>query len=120
MSGLRVQVRSTADDICLAEDCQSCQPIEQKMQRMTEILDAKCMKANLEQMAKSSITPGTSKEMGRMFRRHILHCHWRAVQHETEGQRRATSCLTLFPAKKAQAATSPVLAKKVQAEILLF
>jgi hypothetical protein len=34
-------IDSTVDDIYLAEDSQSYQPIEQEMQRMTNILDAK-------------------------------------------------------------------------------
>jgi hypothetical protein len=34
-------IDSTVDNICLAEDRCNCQPTEQEMQRMTDILDAK-------------------------------------------------------------------------------
>ena len=44
-------IDSTVDDIYLAEDCQSYQPVEQEMQRMTDILDAKYKKANLDEIA---------------------------------------------------------------------
>ena len=38
-------IDSTVDAIYLAEDCQSYQPIEQEMQQMTDILDAKYIKS---------------------------------------------------------------------------
>ena len=41
-------IDSTVDNIYLAEDRQSYQPIEQEMQWMTNILDAKYKKANLD------------------------------------------------------------------------
>jgi hypothetical protein len=44
-------IDSTVEDIYLAEDCQSYQPIEQEMQQMTAILDAKYKKANLDEIA---------------------------------------------------------------------
>ena len=42
---------STVEDIYLAEDCQSYQPVEQEMQRMTDILDVKYKKANFDEIA---------------------------------------------------------------------
>jgi hypothetical protein len=44
-------IDSTVEDVYLAEDSQSYQPIEQEMQRMTDILDAKYKKANLDEIA---------------------------------------------------------------------
>jgi hypothetical protein len=39
-------VDSAVKDVCLAEDNQSHHPVEQEMNRMNEILDAKCSKAD--------------------------------------------------------------------------
>jgi predicted aspartyl protease len=47
-------IDSTVDDIYLAEDRHSYAPIEQEMQRMTDILDAKYKKANLSEIAESA------------------------------------------------------------------
>jgi hypothetical protein len=47
-------VDSTVDDIYLAEDRRNYQPTEQEMQRMTDILDAKHKKADLDQIASSA------------------------------------------------------------------
>jgi hypothetical protein len=48
-------IDSTVDDIYLAEDRRNCQPTEQEMQRMTDILvDAKYKKANLHEIASSA------------------------------------------------------------------
>jgi hypothetical protein len=47
-------VDSTVDDIYLAEDRRNYQPTEQEMQRMTNILDAKYKKADLNQIASSA------------------------------------------------------------------
>ncbi len=47
-------IDSTVDDIYLAEDRRNYQPIEQEMQRMTDILDAKYKKADLNQIASSA------------------------------------------------------------------
>ena len=44
-------IDSTVEDIYLAEDCQSYHPGEQEMQWMTNILDAKDKKANLDVIA---------------------------------------------------------------------
>jgi hypothetical protein len=44
-------IDSTVEDIYLAEDRRSYQPIEQEMQRMTDILNAKYKKANLDEIA---------------------------------------------------------------------
>jgi hypothetical protein len=47
-------IDSTVDDIYLVEDRRNYQPIEQEMQRMTDILDAKYKKADLNQIASSA------------------------------------------------------------------
>jgi hypothetical protein len=47
-------VDSTIDNIYQAEDRRNYQPIEQEMQRMTDILDAKHKKANLHKIASSA------------------------------------------------------------------
>ena len=52
-------INSAVEDICLVEDCQSHQPTEQEMQRMTDILDAKHKKANLDKIATSPIISQT-------------------------------------------------------------
>jgi hypothetical protein len=44
-------IDSTVDNIYLAEDPQSYQPVEQEMQRTTDIPGAKYKKANLEEIA---------------------------------------------------------------------
>jgi hypothetical protein len=48
-------IDSTVDDIYLVEDHQSYQPIEQEMQRMTDILDAKYKKKQI--LMRSPQTP---------------------------------------------------------------
>jgi hypothetical protein len=55
-------VDSTFDDIYLAEDRHNYQPIEQEMQRMTDILDAKYKKADLKEIASSADHLTTSKQ----------------------------------------------------------
>jgi hypothetical protein len=47
-------VVSTVNDIYLAEDPRNCQPTEQEMQRMNDILDAKHKKADLNKIASSA------------------------------------------------------------------
>jgi hypothetical protein len=47
-------VNSTVEDIHLAENRHSCQPAEAEMQRMSDILDAKHKKANLDEIASSA------------------------------------------------------------------
>jgi hypothetical protein len=47
-------VDSTVNVIYLAEDCCNHQLTEQEMQRMTDILDAKCKKADLHKIASSA------------------------------------------------------------------
>jgi transposase InsO family protein len=55
-------VDSTYDDIYLAEDRHNYQPIEQEMQRMTDILDAKYKKADLNEIASSADHLTTSEQ----------------------------------------------------------
>ncbi len=45
---------STKEDIFLAEDFHSTEPVEQEIQRMTDILDAKYSKADLKKVAESA------------------------------------------------------------------
>jgi hypothetical protein len=52
----------TVDDIYLAEDCRNYQPIEQEMQRMTDIIDAKHKKADLHNIAYSADHLTSSKQ----------------------------------------------------------
>jgi hypothetical protein len=49
-------------EIYLAEDRQSYQPVEQEMNRMNEILDAKCSKADLNEVAESADHLATSEQ----------------------------------------------------------
>jgi hypothetical protein len=55
-------INSTVDDIYLAEDRHNYQPIEQEMQRMTDILEAKYKKADLNQIAYSADHLMSSKQ----------------------------------------------------------
>ena len=52
-------IDSTVDDIYLAEDCQSYQSVEQEMQRMTNILNAKYNKANIKGSLPSKLGKAT-------------------------------------------------------------
>ena len=60
---------STVEDIYLTDDRQSYQPVEQEMQRMTDILDAKYKKANLEEISNSAdhLTNSEQKSLLQLF-----------------------------------------------------
>jgi hypothetical protein len=55
-------VDSAVEDICLAEDNQSYHPVEQEMNRMNEILDAKHSKADLNEVVESADHLTTSEQ----------------------------------------------------------
>jgi hypothetical protein len=55
-------VDSTVDDIYLVEDRHNYQPTEQEMQRMTDILDAKHKKADLNEIASGADHLTNSKQ----------------------------------------------------------
>jgi hypothetical protein len=55
-------IDSTVEDIHLAEDNQSYHPVEQEMNRMNEILDAKYSKADLNEIAESADHLTTSEQ----------------------------------------------------------
>jgi hypothetical protein len=55
-------IDSTVEDICLAEDNQSYHPVEQEMNRMNGILDAKYSKADLNEVAQSADHLTTSEQ----------------------------------------------------------
>jgi hypothetical protein len=48
------KIDSTVHDMFAIEDCQSYQPTEQEMQQMTDVLDAKYKKADLDKSASSA------------------------------------------------------------------
>jgi hypothetical protein len=81
-------VDSTVEDIHLAEDNQSYHPVEQEMNRMNEILDAKYSKADPNEVAESADHLTTSEQqklLARGFvRRHARHFHRRTVGCQTE------------------------------------
>jgi hypothetical protein len=58
----RRNIDSTVEDICLAEDNQSYHPVEQEMNRMNEILDAKYSKADPNEVARSTDHLTTSEQ----------------------------------------------------------
>jgi hypothetical protein len=55
-------VDSTVEDICLAGDCQSCQPAEQELNRMNKIPDAEHSEADLNEVAESADHLTTSEQ----------------------------------------------------------
>jgi transposase InsO family protein len=55
-------IDSTVEDIYLAEDTKSYHPVEQEMNRMNEILDAKYSKADLNEVAQSADHLTTSEQ----------------------------------------------------------
>jgi hypothetical protein len=55
-------VDSAVEDICLAEDNQSCHPVEQEMNRMNEILVAKYSKADPNEVEESADHLTTSEQ----------------------------------------------------------
>ena len=65
-------IDSTVEDIYLAEDRQSSQPIEQEMQRMTDILDAKYKKANLSEITQKAdhLTNSEQKSLLQLLRKY--------------------------------------------------
>jgi transposase InsO family protein len=65
-------IDSTVKDIYLVEDRQSYQPIEQEMQRMTDILDAKYKKANLKEISQSAdhLTNSEQKSLLQLLRKY--------------------------------------------------
>jgi transposase InsO family protein len=65
-------IDSTVEDIYLVEERQSYQPIEQEMQRMTDILDAKYKKANLEEISEGAdhLTNSEQKSLLKLLKKY--------------------------------------------------
>jgi hypothetical protein len=65
-------VDSAVEDIHLAEDNQSYHPVEQEMNRMNEILDAKYSKADLNEVAESAdhLTAGEQQKPLALLKKH--------------------------------------------------
>jgi predicted aspartyl protease len=65
-------IDSTSADIYLTEDRQSYQPIEQEMQRMTDILDAKYKPANLQEISENAdhLTNSEQKSLLKLLKKY--------------------------------------------------
>jgi transposase InsO family protein len=65
-------IDSTVEDIYLVEERRPYQPIEQEMQRMTDILDAKYKKANLEEISEGAdhLTNSEQKSLLKLLKKY--------------------------------------------------